>query len=124
MAVIGVVACCDTKYHEIIFVREKIEASGNQPLVLDISTGPYIPIRADVTREEVLELGGYTWEQVHSFDKSGAISAMTESISKMLVKLYKEKKIEYSVCRWFSSLEMKFFCRRYSGGRNGKVGNS
>ncbi len=94
MAVIGVVACCDTKYHEIVFVRERIKASGNQPLVLDISTGPYIPIQADVSREEILELGGYTWEQVHSFEKSGAISAMTESISKMLVKLYKEKKID------------------------------
>ncbi len=44
MAVIAVIACCDTKYHEISFVREKIKRSGNVPLILDISTGPNIPM--------------------------------------------------------------------------------
>ncbi len=94
MSVIAIIACCDTKYHEITFVKEKIVNSGNTPLVLDISTGPNIPIKADITREEVLSAGGYTWEEVHAMDKSGAISAMTESISKMLVKLCQEKKID------------------------------
>ena len=94
MAVIAVIACCDTKYHEITFVRDKIIKSGHQPLVLDISTGPNIPIRANMTREEILGGGGYTWEQVHGFDKSGAISAMTESISRTLIKLYQERAID------------------------------
>lgn len=94
MAVIAVVACCDTKYHEILFVKQKIEASGHQALVLDISTGPHIPIPADITREEVLANGGYTWEQVHSLDKSNAISAMTESITKTVIKLYEAHQID------------------------------
>lgn len=94
MATIAVIACCDTKYHEIAFVQDKILASGNMPIVLDISTGPNVPIKADMSREEILAIGGYTWEQVRAMDKSGAISAMTESISKAVLKLHGEKKID------------------------------
>lgn len=94
MATIAIIACCDTKYHEITFVKEKILAAGHQPLVLDISTGPNVTLRADVTREEVLRTGGYTWEEVHKLAKSDAISAMTESISKTIVKLFQEKKMD------------------------------
>lgn len=94
MATIAIIACCDTKYHEITFVKEKILAAGHQPLVLDISTGPNVTLRADVTREDVLRTGGYTWEEVHKLAKSDAISAMTESISKTIVKLFQEKKMD------------------------------
>lgn len=94
MGIIAVIACCDTKYHEIKFVKEKIEAGNHKALVLDISTGPCIPMKADMTREEILRIGGYTWEQVHGLDKSDAISAMTESISKTVLRLCAEKKID------------------------------
>ena len=94
MAVIAVIACCDTKYHEISFVREKIKRSGNVPLILDISTGPNIPMEADISRDRILENGGYTWEQIHGFDKSGAIFAMTESISKTVMKLYRNGEMD------------------------------
>ena len=88
------IACCDTKYHEILFVKEKIQAAGMQPLILDISTGPEVPIRADISREQVLTMGGYTWEQVCTMDKSGAISAMTDSICRMIFQLYEKKEID------------------------------
>ena len=55
MAVVGVIASCDTKYHEVQFVQKKIKMSGNSPLILDVSTGPHIPMRADVSREEILD---------------------------------------------------------------------
>lgn len=65
-----------------------------QPLILDISTGPEVPIRADISREQVLTMGGYTWEQVCAMDKSGAISAMTDSICRMIFHLYEKKGID------------------------------
>lgn len=80
MALIALVACCDTKYHELCFAKQKILESGNQVLVIDIATGPDIRFKADITRETVLEIGGHTWEHVHNMAKSDAISAMTESI--------------------------------------------
>lgn len=94
MAVIAIVACCDTKYHEIAFTKQRVLSSGNQALVIDIATGPDIRFQADITREEVLEAGGYTWEQVHAMAKSDAISAMTESIGRMMTKLYAEKRMD------------------------------
>lgn len=94
MALIALVACCDTKYHELCFAKQKILESGNQVLVIDIATGPDIRFKADITRETVLEIGGHTWEQVHNMAKSDAISAMTESISATMDKLYAEKKMD------------------------------
>lgn len=94
MAVIAVIACCDTKYHEIGFVREKIRAAGMEPMVLDISTGERVPIQGDISREQILAVGGYTWEQVSKMDKSGAISVMTDSICRMIRLLYEEKKMD------------------------------
>ena len=94
MAVIAIVACCDTKYHEIAFTKQRILDSGNEALVVDIATGLDIRFQADITREAVLAAGGYTWEQVHAMAKSDAISAMTESICRMMVQLYSEKKMD------------------------------
>lgn len=94
MAKIAVVACCDTKYHEIKFVCEKIRESGNIPLTIDISTGPVVSLKADIPREKVLAAGGYTWGQVKPLQKNEAIQAMTESIIRMVKKLYTEKIID------------------------------
>ena len=94
MALIALVACCDTKYHELCFAKQKILESGNQVLVIDIATGPDIRFKADITRETVLEIGGHTWEHVHNMAKSDAISAMTESISATMDKLYAEKNMD------------------------------
>lgn len=85
MALIALVACCDTKYHELCFAKQKILESGNQVLVIDIATGPDIRFKADITRETVLEIGGHTWEQVHNMAKSDAISAMTESMNDITI---------------------------------------
>ena len=55
-------------------------------------TGPHIPDARRCQPGEILAMGGYTWEQVHAMDKSGAIAAMTESISKMLLKTRRGRK--------------------------------
>ena len=94
MATIAVVACCDTKYHEIRFVKDMIVKAGHKPLVVDISTGPHVPIRADITREEVLREGGTAWEQVSLLSKSESIAAMSASITRVIVRLQKEKAID------------------------------
>jgi uncharacterized protein (UPF0261 family) len=94
MANIAVIACCDTKYHEINFVKKCIMEAGHTPVVLDISTGPNLPMEGDVTREEILIAGGHSWEEVSKMKKSDAISTMSKSLSILLVQLYEQKKID------------------------------
>lgn len=95
MGVIAVVACCDTKYHEIGFVRDLILKAGHTPLVVDMSIGPNLPMQGDITREEILEGGGYSCEEVvQKFSKSDAVDAMAASMRIIISKLYREKKID------------------------------
>lgn len=94
MANIAVVACCDTKYHEIQFVYNKILESSNHPIVIDISTGPNVIFKADITREQVLKGNNLFWEDIHKMEKSDAINAMAESIKKCIKSLYSEKRID------------------------------
>ena len=77
MKSIAIVACCDTKYHEIQYMADFIRNAGHRPLVVDISTGPNVALKADITREEVLREGGWEWEDVHRLPKSEAIAAMS-----------------------------------------------
>lgn len=93
MASIAVVACCDTKYHEIEYVSGRIRALGHTPMVLDISTGPNIPFQADITHTAILKEGGYDWELVRKFEKAEAIGAMTRAVSTVISRLFHEKAI-------------------------------
>ena len=95
MGTIAIVACCDTKFHEITFVREQIRSAQHNPLVIDMSTGIKNSVSGDITREEVLRAGGFVPEKVIGhFSKSDSIAAMTSSICTLLPKLCQEKKID------------------------------
>ncbi len=97
MPVIGVVACFDTKYHEIAFVKQKIKDAGCEALLIDISTGPNgpaMPLKADVTRDDILSLSNATWEEFHKLDKGSAIKTMGTYAAKMITKLQKEGRVD------------------------------
>lgn len=95
MGIIAIVACCDTKFHEIQFVHQKITEAGHTPLVVDISIGPNLPMQGDVTRDQILSDGGYVPNDVvHHFSKSDAVAAMSDSICKTLLRLFEAQKIQ------------------------------
>lgn len=93
MADIAVIACCDTKYHEISFVKKCIREIGHHPVVMDISTGPNVPVKGDITREEILSAGGHSGVEIFKLKKSEAILTMAESLAVLLVQLYEQRKI-------------------------------
>jgi uncharacterized protein (UPF0261 family) len=87
-------ACCDTKFHEVSYVREQILSLGFTPLVLDISTGGSVPIKTDYPREKIITAAGYTWEDVKNAPKDEALAKMSESLKIVLVKLCSEGAID------------------------------
>ncbi len=97
MKTIAIVACCDTKYHEIAFMADFITRAGHRPLVMDISTGPAAPMHADISREEILLEGGWAWADVCTLSKADAIAAMAQSVTKTLLRLQKEKAVDAAI---------------------------
>lgn len=95
MGAVAVVACCDTKYHEITFVKKAISDAGHVALVVDISTGPSVPFEGDIPRKEILKEGGFDFEVMRkSFDKSGCIDAMSKSVGIVMERLHREGRID------------------------------
>ncbi|WP_320129638.1 Tm-1-like ATP-binding domain-containing protein [uncultured Sphaerochaeta sp.] len=97
MAIIAVIASFDTKYHELAYVKRQIEELGCTPLLIDISTGsnpPLIAITADLQRDDVLRMGGSSWETIRKLDKGNAIKAMSDCVSKVIRTLHDEQKID------------------------------
>jgi uncharacterized protein (UPF0261 family) len=97
MQIIAVVACFDTKYHEIKFVKNRIEALGCKPFLCDISTGPSVNLTdlvPDMTREDILDCAGISLQELKSMDKGTAIVSMADSAQKAIKKLFEDGKFD------------------------------
>jgi uncharacterized protein (UPF0261 family) len=74
-----VIATLDTKGREAAYVKDCIKRAGIHPILMDIGTleEPFIP--PDITRAEVVEAGGYHWENlVKEKNRSSAFKAVQE----------------------------------------------
>lgn len=92
---IAIVACCDTKYHEVTYVKNLVKEFGHNPIIVDISLGRSVPMETEVSRDVVLKEGGYDVEEViGKFSKSDAIAAMSKSIRVTIPRLHKEGRID------------------------------
>lgn len=94
MKTIAIMACCDTKYHEVRYVCGKVSAAGCVPMVLDISTGGVVPIEAEISREEILAAGGYNWEEIRCAPKDQAISKMSKCAAIIVQELQGKNRID------------------------------
>ena len=94
MKTIAIIGSCDTKYREICYMRELIEAQGVKALVIDVATGPDPSKGYDVSREEVAESAGVSWQDMEPKSKGEKISFMTEAVAGYVEKIYQEKKID------------------------------
>ncbi|MGI5117116.1 Tm-1-like ATP-binding domain-containing protein [Treponema sp. SP13] len=97
MSVIAVIACLDTKYHETVFVHQKIKEFGCKTLLIDISTGvnpPVVELIPDISRNEIIINAGSSWDEFCQLEKGVAIQIMASYASLMVQELYKKGKID------------------------------
>lgn len=87
MKTIAILATLDTKAAEANFMREQIEELGGRALLIDIGVIGSSSIKADVTKEEIIEAGGGslaklkehpTREKANPFVVAGATKKMLE----------------------------------------------
>lgn len=94
MKTIAVIASCDTKYKEVMFIRECLKQAGTAALVVDISIGPAEPRGADIPREVVVANIGMRWGEVKNQTKGELMVLMTDAVRATILKLFNEQKID------------------------------
>lgn len=93
MKTIAIIGSCDTKYKEVAYMRERIEAQNTAVMVIDVATGPNPSYGYDVSREEVVEAAGTRWELLEPKTKGEKITFMMEAVASYVEMLYKEGRI-------------------------------
>lgn len=94
MKTIGIIASCDTKYQEVQFMRQCLQRNGCEPLVLDMAIGLGKSGKADITREEVFQEIGLSWEEIRHKTKGELVVEMTRAMEAVVLRLYREGKIQ------------------------------
>lgn len=94
MKTIAIIGSCDTKYREVAYMKELIEAEGIAVLVIDVATGPNPSYNYDVSRAEVVRAAGSTWEELEPKTKGEKIAFMMEAAASYVEQIYREGKID------------------------------
>jgi len=94
MKTIAIIGSCDTKYREVAYMKELIEAEGIAVLVIDVATGPNPSYNYDVSRAEVVRAAGSTWEELEPKTKGEKIAFMMEAAASYVEQIYQEGKID------------------------------
>jgi uncharacterized protein (UPF0261 family) len=103
MKKVAVLGSLDTKYLEMKYLINHLNASGLGVFVIDMSLMSHnIPIVPDITNIEVLNLGlkdenNYSSESLHLMSKLECVNKMTEAIGRLLPKLYEQRKIDAAI---------------------------
>ena len=75
---IVIIGTVDTKGEQLRFLKERIESSGHEAILMDISMGGHPSYQAEITPEEIARLAGRDLEEiVSSRDRSAAVNTMT-----------------------------------------------
>ncbi len=93
---IAIIATCDTKGEEALYLKQRIESYNVSGLVVDSGIlGEPVFLVPDVTRDQVAEYSGATIKElVNAGSRGAAVEKMRDCIHAYVNKLYKEGKIQ------------------------------
>lgn len=75
---IVIIGTVDTKGEQLRFLKERIESSGHEAILMDISMGGHPSYQAEITPKEIAGLAGKDLEEiVTSSDRSAVVNTMT-----------------------------------------------
>ena len=88
------ISTLDTKQDETVYLKNKIESLGLNPVLMDISMRKTQGARADVTPERVAEAGGSSFEEIHSSrDRTRITNIMMAGASRVAADLLADGKL-------------------------------
>jgi uncharacterized protein (UPF0261 family) len=93
---IAIIATCDTKGEEALYLKQRIESYHMKGMVVDSGIlGKVVFVKPDVSRDEVVEYSGMTIEElVETGSRGAAVEKMRDCIQAYVKKLHEEGTIQ------------------------------
>jgi uncharacterized protein (UPF0261 family) len=93
---IAIIATCDTKGEEALYLKRRIESYDMSGLVVDSGIlGEPVFVEPDVTRDEVLEYSGLTLQElIDAGSRGAAVEKMRDCIHACIKRLHKKNEIQ------------------------------
>lgn len=86
---IVILGTLDTKGEQVLYLKERIEARGYRPILIDLSTGSEPPWKADITAAEIASLSGMQIEELRrAKDRAAGAKAMRIGAEQKILALF------------------------------------
>ena len=92
---IWVIGTLDTKCVEVGFIANQIRTAGHEAIIIDPGSSGVPGMRADVTRQNVAEAGGESYDDLlNRNEKSNSQAVMRSGLSKIVVNEYEQGNLD------------------------------
>jgi uncharacterized protein (UPF0261 family) len=92
---IAVLGTLDTKGEQLLYLKERVEARGHRPVLIDLSTGSKPPWKADITAAEIARGTGKKIEELRSAkDRAAGAQAMKMGAEQKVSELFSRGELD------------------------------
>lgn len=92
---IVILGTLDTKGEQLLYLKERVEARGHRPILIDLSTGSEPPWKADITAGEIARVTGKKIEELRSAkDRAAGAQAMKMGAEQKVAELFSQGELD------------------------------